>query len=136
MISYNHMETRQILDKNSLVEVYLHWLLDNNHEVDSVGHIEDFPKLGIYYVWNKKTNKYFLISSDYNVYKDKRIKKPLTRYKKSVTMFYTLDEEWQKLTDKSYEQVLRFLGMGDQESKIVFNETQDFGLIQEYLKKS
>jgi hypothetical protein len=130
------METRQILDKNSLVEVYLHWLLDNNHEVDSVGHIEDFPKLGIYYVWNKKTNKYFLISSDYNVYKDKRIKKPLTRYKKSVTMFYTLDEEWQKLTDKSYEQVLRFLGMGDQESKIVFNETQDFGLIQEYLKKS
>lgn len=128
------MKIRQISDENSLVEVYLHWLLNNGNEVDKVGHIEDYPDLGIYYIWNKKTNKYFIISSDYTTYKDKRIKKPLTRYKKSVTMFFTFEEEWQKLTEKSYEEVLRFLGMGDRESEIVFNETQDFEFIQEFLK--
>ncbi len=128
------MKNRQISDENSLVEVYLHWLLNNGNEVDRVGHIEEFPDLGIYYIWNKKTNKYFIISSDYTTYKDKRIKKPLTRYKKSVTMFFTFEEEWQKLTEKSYEEVLRFLGMGDRESEIVFNETQDFEFIQEFLK--
>ncbi len=128
------MKIRQISDENSLVEVYLHWLLNNGNEVDKVGHIEDYPDLGIYYIWNKKTNKYFIISSDYTTYKDKRIKKPLTRYKKSVTMFFTFEEEWQKLTEKSYEEVLRFLGMGDRESEIVFNETQDFEFIPEFLK--
>ena len=128
------MKIRQISDENSLVEVYLHWLLNNGNEVDKVGHIEDYPDLGIYYIWNKKTNKYCIITSDYTTYKDKRIKKPLTRYKKSVTMFFTFEEEWQKLTEKSYEEVLRFLGMGDRESEIVFNETQDFEFIQELLK--
>ena len=128
------MEIRQISDENSLLEVYLHWLLDNDHEVDKIGCIEDCKDLGIYYVWHKKTNKYFIIASDFDVYKDKRIKYPLTRYKKSITMFFTLDENWQKLTDQSYEEVLRFLGMGDRDSKIEFTETQDFEFIQDYLK--
>jgi hypothetical protein len=128
------MKIRQISDENSLVEVYLHWLLDNRHEVDKVGHIDEFNNLGIYHVWNKHTNKYFILASNYDVYKDKRIKKPLSRYKKSVTMFFTTEKEWQKVTDKSYEEVLRFLGMGDRDSKILFTETQDFEFIQEFLE--
>lgn len=128
------MKIRKISDENSLVEVYLHWLLENGNEVDKVGHIEDNTDLGIYYVWNKRTNNFFILSTDYDLYNDKRIKKPLTRYKKSVVMFFTLDEKWKKLTDKSYEEVLRFLGMGERESEILFNETQNFEFIQEFLK--
>jgi len=127
------MIIREIKDDNSLVEVYIHWLLDNGHEVDKIGHIKEFKDLGIYYCWHKDTNKFCVIATDYDYYVDKRVKKPLTKYKRSICFFYTMEEAWSKLTEKSYDETLRFVGKGERESKIVFTETQDFEFIQNFL---
>lgn len=130
------MKKSEINDDNSLIEVYLHWLLDNGCEVDKVGYIQDNKNLSIYYIWDKTTEKYIIMASDWAGFSDKRIKKPLTKYKKALCIFYPMEEKWAKLTDKSYDEVLRFLGMGDRDSEIIFGETFSFEFAQEYLKKT
>lgn len=128
------MKKREINDENSLIEVYIHWLLDNGHEVGKIGHIKDFKNLGIYYCFHNYTNKYCVIATDYDYYKDKRVKNPLTRYKRSVCLFYPMEEYWSKFTEESYDETLRFIGAGERESKISFDVTQDFEFVQNFLK--
>lgn len=130
------MDKKDIQDDNSLVEVYLHWLLDNGCEIDKVGHIQENKNLGMYYIWDKETERYIIIASDITGFTDKRIKKQLIRYKKSLVIFYPLEEKWAKLTDKSYDECLRFLGMGNRDSEIIFGDTRNFEFVQQYLKKS
>lgn len=130
------MKKQDINDENSLVEVFIHWLLDNGHEVDKIGHIKEFEGLGIYYCFHGKTNKYCVIATDYDYYKDKRVKNPIKKYTRSICIFYPMEEKWSKLTEETYEETLRFVGMGDRASKITFTETQDFGFVQNFLKSS
>ena len=129
------MKKEEIQDDNALAEVYLHWLLDNGCEIDKVGYIQENKNLGMYYIWDVETERYVIIASDITGFKDKRIKKQLTRYKRSLIIFYPLEEEWSKLTEKSYEECLRFLGMGDRDSEIIFGDTRDFEFAQQYLKR-
>jgi hypothetical protein len=39
-----------------------------------------------------------------------------------------------KRTNESYEETLRFLGMGERDSEIYFRETNDFEFIQNFLE--
>lgn len=130
------MKIREINDENSLVEVYLHWLLDNNHELDKIGHIADNKDLGIYYIWHRYTNRYCVLATDFDVYNDKRVKNPIKKYTRSICFFYPVEEKWCKLTEESYDETLRFIGKGDRDSKIIFQDTNDFGFIQNHLRKT
>lgn len=130
------MKKKEIQDENTLIEVYLHWLLDNGCEINRVGHIHENENLGMYYVWDKRTEKYIVIASDWAGYIDKRIKKELTRYKKALIIFYPMEKEWFKKTEKSLEETLRFLGMGDRDSEIIFGDTRDFEFAQQFLKNT
>ena len=130
------MKTRQIHDENSLIEVYIHWFIDGrDFEIDKLGHISDNEDLGIYLIWNKHNQKFCILTTDWSYYTDKRIKKPLTRYKKSTTFFYPMEEEWDSLGEGIIEEVLVFLG-GGYDSKIIFDQTQDMAFIQNLLKSS
>lgn len=127
------LNKKNINDLNSLVEVYIEWFLKNKFNVEKVGHIFESPDIGIYYIHNPKTDMYCVMTTNYSKYNDKRIKKQSTRYRKSTTFFFPTTESMLKRTDKSYEETLRFLGMGERDSEIYFRETNDFEFIQNLL---
>jgi hypothetical protein len=128
------MKVREINDDNSLVETYIHWFLNQRiYDVECVGHIDDeHSGLGIYLIINKDTGRYCLLTTDWIYYNDKRIKKPLTRFKKSTTFFYPNNEGWDKITNVVYNELIKF--MSGMENKIDFYDTDDMPFIQNLLK--
>jgi len=130
------MELKDIYDENSLIEVYLEsFLSSGQYIIENLGHIGDNKDLRIYYIINKNTKKYCLLTTDWAIYNDKRIKKPLTRYKKSITFFYPMEMEWATLNNETKTEIVMFL-TAQRDSKIIFDNTSNIKFIQEFLENN
>lgn len=130
------MNIREINDDNALIEVYLHWFLKlGNCEIDRMGYVGQNENFGIYFIWDKKTEKYCILTTDWVSYNDKRIKKPMTRYKKSTVFFYPIEDQHNKLNEETFAGVIEFV-KGTGKSPIYFCDSEYIEFIQDFLKNS
>ena len=127
------MNVKEINDDNSLAEVYLQFLIENlKVEVDLIGGMKNDLTFGLYYIWDKDSKKYMLLITDLDKYCDKRAKKKSTKEKRSTLFLYPMDEEYKKVNENTFKEVLKFFDSPDSELFMEF--TQDIEFVKTYLK--
>jgi hypothetical protein len=127
------MKIAEIKDDNSLVEVYIHYLLTHlKVEVDPIGYTKDDLSFRIYYIWDKQTNNYMLLITDLDKYYSKLAKKKITKEKRSSMFLYPMEEDYKKVNEKTFEAVMEFFD--GKNSDLCLDFTQNFVFVKEYLK--
>ena len=115
----NNEQTHFVADDNSLVEVYLEFILTHsNYIIDILGKHEEHDNLWVYHVADVERNRYGCITTDIVKWGDKRIKKPMTRYKKSI-LFYTTNTDSEAFDEVSEEEFRLHFSFDKCEKKLV-----------------
>jgi len=92
-----------INDENSLVEVYLEFLLTHTDcIIDILGKHDDTDNLWVYHVADTENDRFGCITTDLKKWGDKRIKNPIKRYTNS-TIFYITNVDTEEFDEVSAE---------------------------------
>lgn len=95
------------MELNSLLEVYIDYLSLKCKDliIDEIGHC-GHENLLFYIVLNKNTNKFVMFGSFPQEFFNKRIKKDITRYRRSLFMAYPLNAENQIMSKKNFDKLI------------------------------
>jgi hypothetical protein len=129
------MKIRNINDKNCMVEVLLEYFMRHQRcEAESIGNLKTEPDFKMYTVRNRMTDRFVILTTDLELYNDKRVKDDRKKEKRSVVFLRPVPPKYQRVSEEAQYVLDSFFNGG--ETDLTLEDTDNVDLIKEYLKKA